>query len=91
MIPVRLTLILIGVLALFLLAVGNPHPVVLNFLFWSGRFELYKILIGAVTMGIVLALLYTSLAKYLRALRHSDPYRPEADRIAGIPRRRSRR
>lgn len=69
MIPVRLTILLIGVLVLFLIAVGNPRPVALNLLFWSGSFALYKIIIGAVALGAILALIYVGHVRYLRRVR----------------------
>ncbi len=69
MIPVRLTLLLICVLALLLLIVGNPDPAPVNFLFWTGEFEQYKIIIGSAAFGALFTLLYTSQARYLKRIR----------------------
>ncbi len=72
MIPVRLTLLLIGILVLIFLALGNPQMVSLNFIFWSVDFELYKVLFGSTALGVVLALLYSSQVRYLKRIRSRD-------------------
>ena len=69
MIPVRLTLLLLGTLILFLLVLGNPLSVRLNLLFWSGTYELYKIIVGSVFFGVILTLIYIGHVKYLRRIR----------------------
>lgn len=78
MIPIRLTLLLIFFIALMLLVLGNPVPVQLNFLFYSERFELYKVIIGSMLLGVLGTLIYTSQVRNLRRNRdrqHIDDYR----------------
>jgi uncharacterized integral membrane protein len=70
LIPIRLTLLLIFFIILMLLVLGNPVPVQLNFLFYSERFELYKIIIGSMLLGVLGTLIYTSQVRNLR--RHRD-------------------
>ena len=60
---------MIGVVLLLLISFGNPAPVTLNLLFWSGRFELYKIIIGAIIFGAIMAWVYVGHIKYIRRLR----------------------
>ncbi len=69
MIPIRLTLLLIAVAVLLLAVLQNPEPITFHFLFWSQQFELYKVIIAAAVFGAVMALLYTSQARYLQRIR----------------------
>ena len=66
MIPIRLTILLIFFLILLLLVVGNPDPVRVNFLFYSDRVELYKIIIGSAALGALAAIIYYGHVKSLR-------------------------
>lgn len=69
MIPVRLSLLLAGAIILVLLAIGNPDPVTIQFLFWRETFALYKIILGSVFLGILFSLIYMGHVKYIRRLR----------------------
>ena len=69
MVPVRLSLLLIGAAILVLLAVGNPEPVTIQFLFWRKTMALYKIILGSVFLGVLFALIYIGHLKYIRRLR----------------------
>ncbi|MCR9144334.1 MAG: hypothetical protein NXI24_18955 [bacterium] len=69
MIPIRLTLLLIFFIILMLLVLGNPVSVQLNFLFYTERFELYKIIIGSMLLGVLGTLIYTSQVRNLRRSR----------------------
>ena len=69
MVPVRLSLLLIGSILVLLLSFANPEPVQLHLLFWSGRFELYKVLIGSLILGALLAWIFTGHVRYVRRLR----------------------
>lgn len=71
MIPVRLTLLLIGFVALLVIILGNPEAVPVHFIFWSGAFELYKIIIGSMAFGVIVTVLYMGHVKYLRRVRSS--------------------
>lgn len=73
MIPVRLTLLLIGAVIMALLVLGNPQPVEVSFLFWSESWELYKIILTSIFGGIILCLIYMGHVKYLRRIRFRDP------------------
>lgn len=64
-----MSLLLIGVVLILLLSYANPEQVTLNLLFWSARFELYKILIGALVLGAALAWIFTGHVRYVRRLR----------------------
>jgi len=52
-----------------LLVLGNPEPVAVSFLFWSGEFELYKIIIASFAFGAIFAVIYTSQVRYLKKVR----------------------
>ena len=69
MVPVRLSLLLIGCILVLLLSFANPEPVQLNLLFWSGRFELYKVLIGSLVLGALMAWIFAGHVRYIRRLR----------------------
>lgn len=69
MIPVRLSIMLTGIVILLLIAFANPEPVRLNLLFWSGRFELYKVIIGAIGFGALMSWIYVGHLRYVRRLR----------------------
>ena len=56
---------------LVLLALGNPEPVTLRFLFWHSSLELYKIIIGSVFLGVLFAVIYTGHLRYIRRIRGS--------------------
>lgn len=66
MLPLRLTLMLIGVLFLALMVVGNPDPVALQFIFWSEEVALYKIILGSTAFGAVMAVLYIGHVRHVR-------------------------
>ncbi|MBU45765.1 MAG: hypothetical protein CMN76_21335 [Spirochaetaceae bacterium] len=67
--PVRFTLILAAFLVLFLLILGNPNAVTLQFLFWKAQLRLYEVIIGAVVFGIIFTYIYLGHWKYLRKVR----------------------
>ena len=67
--PVRFILILAAFLVLFLLILGNPAPVTLQFLFWRAQLRLYEVIIGAVVFGIIFTYIYLGHWKYLRKVR----------------------
>jgi uncharacterized integral membrane protein len=56
-------------IVLMLLVLGNPVRVPLNFLFYTGEFELYKIIVGSMLLGILAALIYTGHVRSLRRFR----------------------
>lgn len=75
MIPVRLTLLLLLFIVLMLLVLGNPAPVQVNFIFYSERFELYKVIIASMVLGILGTLIYTGHARsFLRFRERRDDY-----------------
>jgi uncharacterized integral membrane protein len=67
--PVRFTLILGAFLILFLLVLGNPVPVTMQFLFWRIQLRLYEVMLGGVVFGIVFTYIYLGHWKYLRKMR----------------------
>ena len=69
MIPVRLTLLLIGAILLVLLVLGNPQPVVLSFLFWRGSFALYEVILGGTLLGILFTIIYTGHVRYILRIK----------------------
>ncbi len=54
---------------ILLLVFGNPEPVRVNLLFWSGRFALYKVIISSMALGVLIAVIYIGHVKYLRRIR----------------------
>ncbi|MCB1309741.1 MAG: LapA family protein [Leptospiraceae bacterium] len=75
MIPIRLTLLLIGAFCLVLLIIGNPQPVTLQFLFWNQSVELYKVIVVAFLLGVVLTIIYTGQWRQLIRMKDERYYR----------------
>lgn len=66
MLPLRLTLLLIGVLIAALIAVGNPDPVTVQFIFWSEEIAMYKLILGSMAFGVIMAILYIGHVRHVR-------------------------
>ena len=67
--PVRFTLILTAFLVLFLIVLGNPAAVTLQFLFWRVQMRLYEVILASVVLAIVFTYIYLGHWKYLRKVR----------------------
>ncbi len=57
---------LIGVLFMILMVVGNPDPVSVQFIFWNEEVALYKIILGCMAFGALMAVLYIGHVRHVR-------------------------
>ena len=57
---------LIGVLFMVLMVVGNPDPVPVQFIFWNEEVALYKIILGCMAFGALMAVLYIGHVRHVR-------------------------
>lgn len=81
MIPLRLSLFLLGCFVLALMVLANPEEADLYLLFWYGRFPMNGILLGSTLVGAILALLIRShIASIIKKRQLAD--RRSAERIS---------
>ena len=64
--PIRLTILLLGVIIVLLLIFSNPVVVDFNFLFWGARFQLYEVIIISILIGVFLTFIYQGHVKQFK-------------------------